>query len=193
MRDAQATRARLLAAASQEFTDHGIAGARVDRIAHNAEASKALLYNYFGNKDELFDAVFDAHVLANLDRVPLTAHDLSGYVVRLYDAYLDDPALVRLVTWKRLERTPTGNLFGPLGRHDVANLAAIAEAQAAGVVVDDVEPGGIWAMLIALAATWAQASIVHTADTREPRADHQRRRRALDRTVRRAFCVSAAD
>lgn len=189
MRDAEATRARILAAATQEFADHGIAGARVDRIAATAGASKALLYTYFGNKDELFDAVFEAHVVANVDQVPLDADDLAGYAVALYDAYLGDPALVRLVTWKRLERTPTGNLFGPLARYDAAKFAELERAQRAGVVVGDVAAADLWAMLISLAGSWAQASIVHAASRRERRADHDRRRAALAVTTRRAFCV----
>lgn len=189
MRDAAATRARILAAATDEFAEHGIAGARVDRIAQHAEANKALLYTYFGNKDELFDAVFEAHVVANVDQVPLTAEDLPGYAVALYDAYLADPALVRLVTWKRLERTPAGNLFGPLARHDATKYAALERAQQAGLVVADVAAPDLWALLISLASTWAQSSIVHAASRRERRADHDRRRAALALTTRRAFCV----
>ena len=188
MRNAEATKARILAAATDEFAEHGIAGARVDRIAAAAVSNKAQLYSYFGNKDALFDAVFAAHVVANVDAVPLTTDDLPGYVVRLYDAYLLDPALIRLVTWARLERTPTGNLFGELAHYDDDNLRLIGEAQAAGTLVADVEPRDLWALLIALAGTWAQAAIVHTADPSEPRSVHNRRRRALERTVRRAFC-----
>ena len=40
--DAQATKRRLLAAATAEFAAHGLAGARVDRIAAAARANKAL-------------------------------------------------------------------------------------------------------------------------------------------------------
>src|SRR4051794_26849533 len=123
MRNAEATRGRILQAATAEFARYGIAGARVDRIALAAAANKAQLYSYFGNKEALFDATFRAHVLANVNAVELTADDLPGYCVRLYDAYLDDPALIRLVAWARLERTPTGYLFdADLGHHDVENL-----------------------------------------------------------------------
>jgi AcrR family transcriptional regulator len=188
MRDAEATRARILAAATSEFVEHGIAGARVDRIAGAAATSKAQLYSYFGNKSSLFDAIFTAHVLATVDSVPLTAHDLPGYTVALYDAYLHDPALVRLVTWARLERTPTGNLFGDLARYDKANLRSLGAAQRAGILVDDVAPAEMWALLISLAGTWAQASIVYTASAAEKKAVHTRRRRALAVTTRRAFC-----
>lgn len=188
MRNAEATKARILTAATEEFADHGIAGARVDRIADAATTSKAQLYSYFGNKDALFDAVFAAHVVANVDAVPLTTDDLAGYAVRLYDAYLRDPALIRLVTWARLERTPTGNLFGELAHYDDHNLRMIAEAQAADVLVADVEPAELWALLISLAGTWAQAAVVHAASSGEDDQVHQRRRRALAATIRRAFC-----
>ena len=47
---------RILDAATAEFSARGIAGARVDRIADAAACNKALLYSYFGNKDQLFDA-----------------------------------------------------------------------------------------------------------------------------------------
>ena len=56
-RDSTATKARLLEAATEEFAAHGIAGARVDRIAAAANANKQLIYAYFGSKDQLFDAV----------------------------------------------------------------------------------------------------------------------------------------
>jgi AcrR family transcriptional regulator len=191
MRNAEATRARILAAATDEFGEHGIAGARVDRIADAASTSKSQLYSYFGNKDALFDAIFAAHVLASVDAVPLTADDLPGYTVRLYDAYLHDPALVRLITWARLERTPTGNLFGELARYDKANLRRLADAQAAGILFDDVPPAELWALLISLAGTWAQASIVHAASLNERKTAHDRRRRALAVTTQRAFCRPA--
>lgn len=188
MRDAEATRRRIVAAATVEFAEHGIAGARVDRIARAAATNKAQLYSYFGGKDALFDAIFAQHVADNVDAVPLTPHDLPGYAVRLYDAYLRDPALVRLLTWARLERTPTGYLFGHLPDRDVDNLRALADAQAAGVLVDDVVTADLWSMLIALAGTWAQAAIVHTATAEQAPAEHDRRRAALARTTQRAFC-----
>ncbi len=62
IRDAAATRQRLIDAARAEFAQYGIAGARVDRIATNAGANKAQIYNYFGSKDRLFDAVWDPRV-----------------------------------------------------------------------------------------------------------------------------------
>ena len=56
VRDADATRRRLLDAAAEEFAAFGIAGARVDRIAVAAASNKAQIYHYFGNKDKLYEA-----------------------------------------------------------------------------------------------------------------------------------------
>ena len=107
---ADATRRRLLDAATTDFAAHGIAGARVDRIAAAAGINKAQLYAYFGDKLGLFDAAFRLHADAVADAVPFTATDLAGYAVRLYDAFLARPDLVRLVTWAKLEGIHTGSL-----------------------------------------------------------------------------------
>ncbi|OZF06758.1 TetR family transcriptional regulator [Rhodococcoides fascians] len=191
MGDAVATRERILHAATEEFARYGIAGARVDRIAANASINKSQIYSYFGSKDKLFDTVFDTRVDEDIAGVPLDADDLPGYVTSLYDMYLGDPQLVRLLTWARLERTPTGNLFHHRGEdHDNQKLVPLHDAQKRGTVVNDVAVEDLWSMVIALAATWAQAAIVHVADSDESDAVHERRKSALAETVRRAFCVS---
>lgn len=59
-RDAERTRAAILAAATSEFAAHGLGGARVDRIAERARANKRMLYYYFGAKDALYLAALEA-------------------------------------------------------------------------------------------------------------------------------------
>ena len=48
-RDPAGMRLRILEAAKQEFAAHGLAGARVDRIAEKAGANKRMLYYHVGN------------------------------------------------------------------------------------------------------------------------------------------------
>jgi AcrR family transcriptional regulator len=103
-RDAEATKRRLLDAAAAEFAERGIAGARVDRIAAAAGANKALIYSYFGNKDELFDSVFNALVVDAVHDVPVDADDLPAYAGRLFDRNLSHPLALRLAIWHSLER-----------------------------------------------------------------------------------------
>jgi AcrR family transcriptional regulator len=59
-RDAGATRARILRAATQEFARHGFGGARGDRIARRARSSERMVYYYYGSKEGLFRAVLEA-------------------------------------------------------------------------------------------------------------------------------------
>ncbi|HVI09415.1 MAG TPA: TetR/AcrR family transcriptional regulator [Candidatus Binatia bacterium] len=53
------SRSAILKAASREFAEHGIAGARTDAIAREARVNKALLYYYFHDKEKLYGAVLD--------------------------------------------------------------------------------------------------------------------------------------
>ena len=94
-----ATRQRIVDAATQEFAEHGIAGARVERIVAAARTNKAQLYDYFGNKDGLFDAIFRDSLERIVEVVPIDSSDLPDWAVRLYDEYLEQPSLIRLATW----------------------------------------------------------------------------------------------
>src|SRR6202021_2757431 len=53
------TRARILEAATTEFSANGLAGARTERIAESAGVNKALLYYYFRNKNDLYRAALE--------------------------------------------------------------------------------------------------------------------------------------
>ncbi|MFJ3593955.1 TetR/AcrR family transcriptional regulator [Streptomyces sp. NPDC090231] len=101
--DAPPTKERLLAAAKEEFAAHGIAGARVDRIAELAGVNKERIYGYFGNKQKLFDAVVARALDELAEAVPLKAgDDPAEYVGRVYDFHRDNPVLVRLFLWEGL-------------------------------------------------------------------------------------------
>lgn len=56
-RDAEASRARVWAAAAAEFAARGFDGAKVDRIAAAAHVNKAMLYYHFASKAGLYNAV----------------------------------------------------------------------------------------------------------------------------------------
>jgi AcrR family transcriptional regulator len=59
-RDPRRTKLKLLNAATKEFANKGLNGARVDSIASRAGVNKQLLYYYFGNKENLFVAVLES-------------------------------------------------------------------------------------------------------------------------------------
>jgi AcrR family transcriptional regulator len=100
---ASTTKERLLAAARMEFAAHGIAGARIDRIANLAGANKERIYGYFGSKERLFDEVVVDALDELLDAVPLRpGDDAVDYVGRLFDFHADHPELLRLLLWEAL-------------------------------------------------------------------------------------------
>jgi TetR/AcrR family transcriptional regulator len=53
------SRGRILRAAIQEFSEHGLAGARTSAIAAAARVNKALLYYYFRDKESLYAAALE--------------------------------------------------------------------------------------------------------------------------------------
>ncbi|MEU0781647.1 TetR family transcriptional regulator [Streptomyces sp. NPDC006173] len=180
-----ATHQRIIDAATQEFAQYGVAGARIERIIAAARTNKAQLYGYFGNKEQLFDAIFFASLERITNVVPIDVEDLADWAVRLYDEYLARPDLIRLATWARLERRPTGHLVAEHEQYDDRKLHAIAEAQAAGRIRQG-DPFDVMAMVIAMSMAWSPVSNVYAATATEPPEVHDQRRDLLRDCVRRA-------
>ena len=89
-RDPEGMRIRILEAAKQEFAAHGLAGARVDRIAAQAGANKRMLYYHVGNKEDLYLAVLEAAyppaLAESWDAVGLVCGDPQAPVERVHVA-----------------------------------------------------------------------------------------------------------
>ena len=179
-----ATSRRILDAAAEEFSERGIAGARIERVLAAAHTNKAQLYGYFGSKEGLFDAVIADRVGWSTRAVPFDAADLAGWAVSVYDQVLHQPDLVRLITWLRLERRPAGLWFDNPEDYKT-KLAAIAEAQAAGRLRAG-DPFDLLALVLAMACAWSPASGIYVATADEPAAAHERRRAMLRACVRSA-------
>jgi AcrR family transcriptional regulator len=163
--DSTATRARLLDAALAEFAEHGIAGARVDRIAEQAGANKRLIYVYYGNKEQLFETVVGQALGELADAVPFTPDDLPGYAAALFDHLIGHPKLMRLGTWKLLERPEVVDAELDAYR---AKLEAIGHAQRAGHL-SAFDPVDLLIFVLALASAWFAASpALHSLAAKDP-------------------------
>ncbi|MDI5964931.1 TetR family transcriptional regulator [Streptantibioticus silvisoli] len=172
-RDSGQTKARLLEAATAELAEHGIAGARVDRIAKAASVNKQLIYAYFGNKDELFDTVFSSYVGHVMDDVDFDATDLPAYAGRLFDRFEDDPAALRLSTWYRLERPQGMNLEAVVTLNEV-RLDRLRQAQRAGLLTTHFDPVQLLTLIQAVATSWATTNPEFSATTSTSRAYRRR-------------------
>lgn len=153
--DATETKRRILAASRAEFARYGLAGARVDRIALNARANKRSLYLHFGAKEELFDLVVGTSLLELAEAVPFDAADLPTYAADLFDLLHEHPDVARLTSWAVLERPHP--IEAETGAYR-EKIAAIADAQAAGIISADHDPAILMVMIIALVTGWTNSS-----------------------------------
>jgi AcrR family transcriptional regulator len=151
--DAEATRRRLLDAAATEFAEHGIAGARVDRIASAAQSNKAQIYHYFTSKDGLFDAVLRELAEDTLRDAPIDTTDLPEYAGRLFDRFADNPVAARLANWYRLAGTGVASVdLVVASTRD--KVAAVTAAQEDGLVPARFAPVELLALVVHLSSLW---------------------------------------
>jgi len=174
LRDADATRRRLIAAAIEEFAAYGLAGGRVDRIAAAAQANKAQIYHYFGSKDELFDAAFAAMVNEIIADVPPEAEDLVAYAGRLFDNYERRPEVRRMAAWRQLERGTSKPPLELIVQSNRATIHAITEAQEADKISDRFAPVDLLALVLTIAAMWPALTPELTAEGRPHTQAHCR-------------------
>ena len=58
-RDPARSREDILDAATEEFAEKGLSGARIDAIALRTSTSKRMIYYYFGSKQALYRSVLE--------------------------------------------------------------------------------------------------------------------------------------
>src|SRR5215212_4658263 len=100
----EANRARMVAAAIEEFAGRGFKGASMDAIAARTHTTRALINYYFGSKEKLYIAVLeqvygeirDAEAELDLDHLP-PLDAVRRIVEFTYNYYLEHEGFVRLV------------------------------------------------------------------------------------------------
>ncbi len=110
-RDAERTRAEVLAVATEVFAESGYSGARVDEIAQRTRTTKRMIYYYFGGKEQLYLAVLEnayrgireAEQKLQVDHVdPVVA--MRRLAELTFDHHLDHQAFIRLVSIENIHR-----------------------------------------------------------------------------------------
>jgi len=181
-RNSATTRENLLEAAIAEFSAYGLAGGRVDRIALEAGANKRAIYDYYGDKQALFEAAVQHVAEALIAAVPLDAADLAGYAGALFDYLMRHPETSRLIGWRRLERPDAAPR---LAERFFGQIDAIGGAPSDGGLIGPVD---LVILVIGLANAWdlTGADLV-TADGSDYRDPDRiaRHRRAVVEAARR--------
>lgn len=184
-RDAQATRERILEAAMAEFAAHGLAGARVDRIALAAEANKNSLYRYFESKEGLFATVLQRTLERFYTEVPFTPDDLPGFAARLFDFAMANPDVMRLLAWYGLERHPDVVLPGEasLGQKQLV-LADLQERQ---LLTREFSPAFLMTVVSSLVSAWTVVNPFLTMIDPDGDVQEAELRQSIQRAVSRLF------
>ena len=194
--DADETRRRILAAATAEFAEHGLAGARVDRIAAAAACSKERLYAHYGDKESLFTAVLNASFAHLGEAASADFASVEDFAVAVFDHLVDNPANQRLLAWARLEQrhdwaasfgvlesvraTSVGHLERLVGASQAVDAtAATGQPDASAASARSAEappwaPDDLFALVLAIASAWVQLPGLPDDQPRTPDVDAQR-------------------
>ena len=103
------TKNKILAAAEGEFSEKGIWGARIDAIAESAGVNKRMIYEHYGNKENLYKTVLE-RVYARLAEyesenytVNLPPEEAIKNIVDVSFRFLEsNPTFVRILMWENL-------------------------------------------------------------------------------------------
>ncbi len=180
-------RERILAAAQAEFAERGLAGARIDTIAREAEASKERLYAHFRTKRELFATALGASIDRWVSAVPFDAHDMPGWASRLYVHFAEHIDDARMLLWGQIEGVSYA-APGLVNHEELeARRAAVRAAQEAGDVPQDWRVDELLTIVFGLVLSWfvtPQTQNLHLDDEIARRADVVRE--AAERILGRA-------
>ena len=160
-REAAETRENILQVATAEFSEKGLAGARIDEIALRTASSKRMIYYYFGGKDGLYRAVLErAYTRIRAQEQDSRFEDLApeqalrAMIGHNFDYHFENPEFVRLVMNENVHH---GEYIAAIhgirdrNRSVIAQLGAILEKGAAqGVFRDALDPVDIHSTISAL-------------------------------------------
>ncbi|GIF20454.1 TetR family transcriptional regulator [Paractinoplanes tereljensis] len=179
---------RIVAAATTEFSQHGIAGARIERIARAARTSKERVYAYYRSKDALYRFVAARELAAIAEATRLDPTDLPGYAGRIHDYFVAHPERLRLMNWGQLEVTSDApqpdDPFQLSIRRKIDQLRA---AQQAGDLDPAWDPIDILVFVNQIAMSWAAQPHVGLDSTEDRASFLAARRAAIVAAVQRLF------
>ncbi|WP_026616664.1 TetR/AcrR family transcriptional regulator [Ensifer aridi] len=160
-RDPERTRASILAAATKEFAENGIGGARVDAIAERAGTNKRMLYHYFGDKEQLYLAVLEeAYVGIRTAEKSVNLSDLepeqgiAELAMFTWRYFLEHPEFLSLLGTENLHRARwlrQSTRLKELHSHFIGKLSDLLDrGKAKGLFRADIDPLNVYLTIAAL-------------------------------------------
>jgi TetR/AcrR family transcriptional regulator len=194
-RQPAATRRKILASAIGEFAAGGLAGGRVDEIAHRAGVGKRMLYHYFGNKEALWLAVLeDAYAKIRAEERLLAVGRLPPLegMRRLIEFSIDycqnNPDFVALLIGENLNRARHLRRSRCIRDMHLSLLAVIADLLKRGARAGDfrrgIDPAELYITIAALGFFYFSnvhtLSVIFGRDLNAPATRRRHRRHAVE-------------
>jgi AcrR family transcriptional regulator len=160
-RDTEQTRAKILEAATAEFADKGLSGARMDEIAARTSTTKPAIYYHFGGKETLYTTVLeesyggmrDIERNLQLDSLPPT-EAMRQLVEASFDYHATHPDWVRLVSVENIHRARHIEGSASIARRNAAAIetvrALLERGEREGVFRSGVDPVDLHWMISSL-------------------------------------------
>lgn len=110
MEKKETTKQKILSAARKLFVSHGFAGTSIGNIAKLAAVNHSLIFHHFKNKEQLWVTVKQS-IVSEANRLNSTLPDtqlpFQSFLKELFQRnlafYRDNPDIVRMIGWQRLE------------------------------------------------------------------------------------------
>lgn len=110
MNKKETTKDKILSAARTLFVTHGFAGTSIGNIAKLAAVNHSLVFHHFTNKEQLWIAVKQSIVAESNQQASTLPdyhlpfqHFLKELFLRNIRFYRDNPDIIRMISWQRLE------------------------------------------------------------------------------------------
>jgi AcrR family transcriptional regulator len=197
--DPERTKANIIQVATEEFSEVGYSGARIDRIADRMNTSKRMIYYYFGSKEGLYSAVLleyyrnlrGAEADLRLDeKPPLEAlKELMEFTFDYHAANADNVRLVMVENihkGKHIKQMPN---LEPMNTSVIDTVGRICERGVKlGVIRAEVKPWDVYTSIAALSffnvSNRYTFSAIFNHDMISPQAAAERRAAVVDMIIR---------
>jgi AcrR family transcriptional regulator len=197
--DPERTMADIIEVATHEFSEKGLAGARIDVIAEAMRTSKRMIYYYFGSKEGLYIRVLEEayrrirQIESGLHLEDLAPEDalrkLVGFTV---DYQLANPDFIRLVMTENIHRGEFLAQSTVIQKLNVPAILAVREVYqrgvAAGVFRSGIDPVDLHMSISALSffntANRHTFALIFKRDMDSPAAIVARRDSIIEMVVR---------
>lgn len=132
--DPEKTKDDILNVATEEFSEFGLSGGRVDAIAEKTRTSKRMIYYYFGSKEGLYLAVLEKayrkirSLEADLELADMPPVDaLRTLIASTFDHDENNPDFVRLVSIENIHHANHMKRSTEIGELNLSIVSTISD------------------------------------------------------------------